>query len=222
MVAVHPLQMSFALTFDDGPGPSTKPLLDALDHDGVRATFFVLGRNLEGEPWAPEPGGAAQARSLALQVLRAGHQLGNHSYWHVHPPIHPDVFLAEVDRMDEIIRQLRREAGMAVDSPIPVRLPYGAKGDDDLRPKALALRGRRQIDWTEMFGDWSPRSADDIAREMIAHVADRERIGLNSTLLLHDGGIGKAPLRYDRPATVEAVQIFLAEARKCGWKDTLV
>src|SRR5512144_3274869 len=37
----------FALTFDDGPGPSTSALLDVLRDSGVRATFFLLGRNVE-------------------------------------------------------------------------------------------------------------------------------------------------------------------------------
>ena len=36
----------YALTYDDGPGPSTEALLDVLEAAGARATFFLLGRNL--------------------------------------------------------------------------------------------------------------------------------------------------------------------------------
>lgn len=39
-----------ALTFDDGPGPSTPAILDALAINAVRATFFVLGRQVESHP----------------------------------------------------------------------------------------------------------------------------------------------------------------------------
>lgn len=59
----------FALTFDDGPGPSTSNLLDGLHSAGVRATFFLLGRNLEEAPWCGDP---ARARALVLRAAGEG------------------------------------------------------------------------------------------------------------------------------------------------------
>jgi len=59
------------LTFDDGPWPGTTPkVLDALKHECVRATFFLLGRNVE-----PHPG-------LARRELAEGHSIGHHTYSH--------------------------------------------------------------------------------------------------------------------------------------------
>lgn len=59
------------LTFDDGPWPTTTPkVLDALKHECVLATFFLLGRNVEAHP------------ALARRELAEGHSLGHHTFSH--------------------------------------------------------------------------------------------------------------------------------------------
>ena len=62
-----------ALTFDDGPHPSqTQRILDILDRYGVKATFFMIGVNVENYPEA------------AKEVVQRGHEIGNHTYSHSH------------------------------------------------------------------------------------------------------------------------------------------
>jgi peptidoglycan/xylan/chitin deacetylase (PgdA/CDA1 family) len=62
------------LTFDDGPHPeNTPPLLDALKEHGVRATFFVIGRQAEQHP------------DLVRRMAAEGHVVGHHSYTHSEP-----------------------------------------------------------------------------------------------------------------------------------------
>ena len=62
-----------ALTFDDGPHPSqTQRILDILDRYGVKATFFMIGVNVENYPDA------------AKSVVERGHEVGNHTYSHSH------------------------------------------------------------------------------------------------------------------------------------------
>ena len=59
------------LTFDDGPWPGTTPkVLNALKSECVRATFFLLGRNVEAHP------------EIARRALAEGHSLGHHSFSH--------------------------------------------------------------------------------------------------------------------------------------------
>ena len=59
------------LTFDDGPWPGdTDRVLAALRHECVRATFFVLGRNVVAHP------------ALARRALAEGHTVGHHTYSH--------------------------------------------------------------------------------------------------------------------------------------------
>ena len=60
------------LTFDDGPVPEATPLvLDILDRYGVKATFFMVGQNVERYP------------HLLEEVRRRGHAVGNHTLHHL-------------------------------------------------------------------------------------------------------------------------------------------
>lgn len=60
------------LTFDDGPIPEVTPwVLDTLDRFGVKATFFMVGQNVERNP------------GLLEEVRRRGHGVGNHTLHHI-------------------------------------------------------------------------------------------------------------------------------------------
>src|ERR1700686_5907866 len=59
-----------ALTFDDGPSEDTERILDVLSAYNLRATFFMLGRQVELFP------------QVARRVVDEGHDLGNHSSSH--------------------------------------------------------------------------------------------------------------------------------------------
>src|SRR5260370_36395086 len=63
---------SVALTFDDGPTEDTGRILDVLGAHGLKATFFMLGRQVKLFP------------QIARRVVDEGHEVGNHSY--SHPP----------------------------------------------------------------------------------------------------------------------------------------
>lgn len=61
------------ITFDDGPIPEATPwVLDTLDRFGVKATFFMVGQNVERHP------------ELLDEVRRRGHSVGNHTLHHIH------------------------------------------------------------------------------------------------------------------------------------------
>ena len=90
------------LTFDDGPWPGpTNKVLDALRHECVRATFFLLGRNAAANP------------ALARRELAEGHTLAHHTFSH---PLLSRMSLAAAER--EIDR------GIAADE----RATYGPSG----------------------------------------------------------------------------------------------
>lgn len=68
--------MKITLSFDNGPDLDTTPLvLDTLGAEDVKATFFLLGRNLR------DPA----KRGLARRAVEEGHRLGNHTYSHGTP-----------------------------------------------------------------------------------------------------------------------------------------
>ncbi len=137
------------LTFDDGPLLCTGRILDLLAESRQKATFFVIGRNLEHPKF----------RDLAIRALREGHDIGNHSY------THPDFSIVSAQRAEmeifkthEIINGLVRETG--VDSSrqnLFFRFPYGNGGsiyNYAACRKILASLGYRVAWWDLDTWDW--------------------------------------------------------------------
>lgn len=159
-----------ALTFDDGPNPAWTPqLLDILAIDGLQATFFMVGRFAETE------------KALVRRVLNAGHQIGNHSW------SHPNLARTASTRVREELMRTSDTLAQITGRPIHYfRPPYGAR-----RPVVLRIAremGMIPVLWNAMTRDWSERSADRIARNLIRMIDRNERRGSASTIVLHDGG----------------------------------
>lgn len=63
---------SIYLTFDDGPTPEiTEWVLDLLQEQNVKATFFCIGKNIQSNPL------------LFERIKKEGHAIGNHTFNHV-------------------------------------------------------------------------------------------------------------------------------------------
>ena len=69
--SINPNGKMIALTFDDGPSSTTSQVLDVLDKYDVKATFFLIGQNINGN-----------TRSILERQNASGHELANHSYTH--------------------------------------------------------------------------------------------------------------------------------------------
>jgi peptidoglycan-N-acetylglucosamine deacetylase len=152
-----------ALTFDDGPQPPyTGDLLSVLREKGAKATFFVIGGQLEEFP------------ALGEQIVREGHELGNHSYSHHRMVFKSQAFIrGEIERTDELIRR----TGYA--GEIHFRSPYGKK----LLLLPLYLAG---VNKKNIFIDVEPDSdakAAGGADQIVEHVLTKARPG--SIILLH-------------------------------------
>lgn len=156
-----------ALTFDDGPKPGqTEAILDILKRHGVRASFFMVGQNIE------------RHRELAARVLAEGHQVGNHSYSH-HRLIFktPSYVQEEIDKTDALLR------GLGVEGEILFRAPNGKKLV--VLPWLLSRSGRKHITF-----DVVPR---DDAEQDVGLLTSRvmESVRPGSIILFHDGGRDK-------------------------------
>ena len=69
---IHKRERTVYLTFDDGPIPEVTPwVLDTLDRYGIKATFFLVGQNVERHP------------ELLDEILKRGHRVGNHTMSHM-------------------------------------------------------------------------------------------------------------------------------------------
>lgn len=85
-----------ALTYDDGPAPPyTEAILEILDDYQAKATFYVVGQNIELYP------------DTVRQTIAAGHELSNHSYEHKYMAFRSwDYITNEVDKTDQLLRNL--------------------------------------------------------------------------------------------------------------------
>lgn len=149
-----------ALTFDDGPSPTlTDSVLAVLAEFDARATFFMVGERMERNP------------DVVAEVLRQGHELGNHSYNHPRLVLkRPSTIRRQVERTDSVIRAAGQRG------EIWFRPPYGK------RLLGLPLYLRRH-DRPIVLWDLEPDTYHSNATKMVNYVVDRARPG--SILLLH-------------------------------------
>jgi peptidoglycan/xylan/chitin deacetylase (PgdA/CDA1 family) len=172
-----------ALTFDDGPTPGfTEEVLSTLRNQGVKATFFVTGRELEENP--------AEAQRLVAE----GHELGNHSYSHARMLLRSLSFIRdEVERTDQLIR------ATGYQGDIHFRTPYAKRFI--LLPWYLSRTGRKHILW-----DVEPESYPDVvanADKIVDHVLEKTHPG--SIILLHVMYEGRAESREALPRVIQGL-----------------
>ncbi|MBP2326352.1 peptidoglycan/xylan/chitin deacetylase (PgdA/CDA1 family) [Kibdelosporangium banguiense] len=156
-------QKVVALTFDDGPDPAgAQQLLDALAKAQVPATFYLIGRDMAEYP------------DLARDLVKAGHELGNHTYSHERMVfVTPGFVAGEVERTDELIRRAGYQG------EITFRPPNGKKLL--ALPYYLDEHNRKTIMW-----DVEPNSYPDVdasAERIVDFTVQRVRPG--SIILLH-------------------------------------
>lgn len=185
-----------ALSYDDGPNPPhTRAMLDALDKHGVKATFFLKGRNAEAFPDA------------VREIAAAGHEIGNHSYYHrAMTTASQDDMLEEVLRTNQILKNI---LGF---EPVLFRPPYGAQGPG--LKLALNALGMTSILMNAHGTDWEEADPALIASAILTSIEP------GSIVLLHDGhGDVDDPLGQDsRAATVAATEIIIESLHAQGYR----
>lgn len=183
-----------ALTFDDGPAASTEDVLDVLAAEGVRATFFAIGRNVAG-------------REPTLRRARAeGHELGIHGFAHLNPLLVRDAptLAGELSRCAD---ELERAVG---ERPRLVRPPYGGDAGRTAREAGKLGLGPVVL-WTVLGFDWED---GERARAIAARVLEEAQPG--AIVCLHDGD-RKDPA-VTRDATVAALPAIVQGLRRDGYE----
>lgn len=182
----------FTLTFDDGPDPRWTPrILDILAQWHVRATFFVIGENVERYPW------------LVRRMVAEGHEVGSHTY------THPNLALVSPERvrleLNATQRLLESVTGRATTL---FRPPYDADSTPTDVGQVAPLQIADDLNYLTVLEavdpeDWDRPRADEIFRRV------RDRIDMGTVVLLHDAG-------GDRTQTVEALPRILEYFQQRG------
>jgi peptidoglycan/xylan/chitin deacetylase (PgdA/CDA1 family) len=180
-----------AITFDDGPHPEGTPaVLRELERAGARATFFLVGEQVERWP------------SLAAEIAAAGHEVAIHGYGHVLLLRRsPRVLRGDFERAAAVIAET---TGV---EPRVYRPPYGVFS----APALLLVRrlGWRPLLWSRWGRDWEARATP----EQIATRATRD-LTAGDVVLLHDADHYSSAGSWRR--TAAALPSILAAAAATG------
>ncbi|MFY9780075.1 MAG: polysaccharide deacetylase family protein [Candidatus Baltobacteraceae bacterium] len=201
LVSGPPSLREVALTFDDGPNaPYTDRILDVLERERVRATFFVVGRAVVAYP--------ATVRRMA----RDGDAIGNHTWDHAHLIVQSRAAVRdELQRTDAAVFRLTGRHTTLL------RPPFGAR-DFAVLDEAKKL-GYTVVMWSvPLPEDWEQPGVGTIVRRVVEHVAD------GSIIVLHDGNRGLVCGRTlpsslcDRSQDVAATKAIVDALRARGYR----
>lgn len=189
-----------ALTFDDGPNETLTPkLLDILKENGVVATFFVVGQNVEKYP------------DIVKREYEEGHEIGTHSWNHTEKWKN----LPGGEKLDQYTK-----ANDAIEAATGLRTIIDRPPGGAMTKEEAASIGREQIIWSMDPKDWVPefRDPDTIyanvmnggegggAKEVEGYVAD------GGVILSHD----------IHATTVDAYDRIIKELKNQGYKFVTV
>ncbi len=147
-----------ALTFDDGPGEYTEELINCLVDNNAKATFFMLGQNVEAYP------------EIAKELSDAGMELGNHSY------SHPDLVTIGADAAAQQVSNTDAALKAATGFEATVMRPPGGSFNDSVK----AAIDHPLIIWSIDTRDWATKSEDQTYQVVMDNAQD------GSVVLMHD------------------------------------
>lgn len=148
-----------ALTFDDGPHPVYTPqLLDGLKKRGIKASFFLMGKNIAGN------------EAIVQRMYEDGHLIGNHTFDHVRLSK-----LADSEACSQITRTSNAIYEITGQYPTYVRPPYG-EWKEGLDCTVTML----PVFWDIDPLDWNTKNVDQVVQKVTSSAEDGDII------LMHD------------------------------------
>lgn len=147
---------NIAITIDDcAPNQYMAADLDILKKRGIKAVFFIIGRNFVDPKGNPMP----RARELLDRVVAEGHVIGNHSYWHrrMDQGSYRDNSAALTKEIDDVQAMVDRTLGYHYPL-IYFRPPDGAHSTPRyMLDEVLKEKGEYLTNWTITSFDWCMR-----------------------------------------------------------------
>ncbi len=151
-----------ALTFDDGPRPEiVRGMLDTLGKHGVRATFFVVGEQVEKHP------------AIVRRMMGEGHEVANHTF------SHPRLDGMDAEAIKAELAQCDKAVFAATGAHTNLFRPPGMRYDQTVVRAAQDL-GYVTIHWNVAAQDFLSQDPSEIERKVLSKVGD------GSVILLHN------------------------------------
>lgn len=188
------------LTFDDGPSPVTGAILDTLKQENVKATFFVLGSNVD------------YRKDMVKRMYEEGHYIANHGYSHVYSQIYssPQAVLDEFNSCNE---KVRNAIGNSEYNSHLFRFPGGLPGGRyaEIKQQAKELLNQNDIvniDWNALNGDAETNelSSEFELQRLSETVGEKNSV----VLLMHDAAL--------KSVTSETLPQIIASLREKGYE----
>ena len=183
------------LTFDDGPSTTNTPgILDVLDRYNVKATFFILGKSIEGNE---------EAKNILKETAKRGHAIANHTYSHDYSYLYPnrtmnvDNIVSDIEKNNSIMKEVLGEDF----STRVIRFPGGYwswEGRTAMK-EAMEQNGYYNVDWNALNKDaeGKPKNADELLQSTKETVEALGPEADSVVLLMHD--------TYGKEETVKAL-----------------
>jgi peptidoglycan-N-acetylglucosamine deacetylase len=184
-----PGAVGVALTFDDGPHPvGTPAILDILEKDQLKATFFLVGEQVERRP------------ALAAEIAQRGHTVALHAYRHrPQPALGAHAVQADLARGMSAI-----ETATGI-TPRWHRPPYGLYSPAGLHD--VRERGLKPLLWSRWGKDWRRLTTP----QRIAARATRQ-LRPGDVILLHDADFYSSKGSHER--TAQALTLIVRELKR--------
>lgn len=186
-------QKEIALSFDDGPNePYTSQILDILKSYNIKATFFLIGKNVEAYP------------EVVKRIVKKGHSVGNHTY------SHPDLALELKSQIEHQIKKTEEAIFKATGiRPHLFRPPYGL--DNPWVFIEAEKMGYLIIKWSVSGGNGGREvESEKISKRVLSRVEN------GSIILLHDGN--RLIKGADRSQVVKALPLIIESLQKEGYQ----
>lgn len=195
------------LTFDDGPSTEvTQQILETLKVNNVKATFFVLGSNVEKSNIQKE---------LLKEMVMEGHAIGNHGYCHDYSILYPGrvanptVLVNDMKKSEEVMRSVLGDGF----STSVIRLPGGhmSWNTKTLDP-VLEKNGYTYIDWNTLNGDAesNDRTVEQLVNRLKGSIRDLAGNDDVLVILMHDTNAKKA--------TAQSLQEIIDYLKSLGYE----
>lgn len=184
------------LTFDDGPSDHTNEILDILEENEVKATFFVVGKETD------------YAKKCYQRIVMEGHTLGMHSYSHNYDQIYSslEAFKKDINKLQNYLYEITET------KPFIYRFPGGSSNscvkNIDSYIRYINQRGWLYFDWNALSGD--ALNFDTSAQQLNQNILKDVRRQDVSIVLMHD--------LHEAEHTVEGLDSLIKTLKKEGYQ----